>query len=140
MSNLNASPIDPGSGSFGRQRSLLARAGATGASHGSVRSYLIGFVLSVILTAIPFALVMVPGVAHSTAVAGVLAMAVAQVFVHIVFFLHMNGASEQRWNVFAFAFTGVIVMIVITGSVWIMNHLVSNLHHRIDNEAIVQPR
>jgi len=138
--NFNAPPLEPGSGSFGRQRSVLAQAGATGAAHGTVKSYLIGFALSVLLTALPFALVMVPGVSHSTAVAGVLSMAVVQVFVHLIYFLHMNGASEQRWNVFAFAFTMVIVLIVISGSVWIMNHLTTNLHHRVDNEAVIPQR
>ncbi len=141
---LNAPPLDPGSGTFGgrtadRQR---AAARAAAASHGSARSYGTGFLLSAILTVIPFALVMTPGLAsHSTIMAAVLTSAVAQIAVHLVYFLHMNTASsESRWNAFTMAFTALIVVIMVSGSVWIMHHLNSNMVHRIDNEAIVPQR
>ena len=79
-----------------------------GESHASVKSYMIGFVLSVILTAIPFGLVMDPahyGFTAETVLAAILVLAVVQVFVHVVYFLHMDRSAEQRWNVLAFAFT-----------------------------------
>jgi cytochrome o ubiquinol oxidase operon protein cyoD len=135
---LNAPPLDPGSGTFGGRTAARQKAAAAAASHGSARSYGMGFLLSAVLTVIPFAMVMVPGMSHSTVMAAVLTSAVAQVFVHVVYFLHLNLAtSDNRWNVFTFAFTGLIAAIMIAGSVWIMYHLNSNMVHRMDNEAVI---
>ncbi|WP_406667882.1 cytochrome o ubiquinol oxidase subunit IV [Gallaecimonas sp. GXIMD1310] len=97
---------------------------AAGASHGTFKSYLNGFILSIILTVIPFALVMYPGMASKVVVVITMSLAaIAQVLIQLVYFLHMNTSSEQRWNVTAFAFTGVIAFILVAGSAWIMWHL-----------------
>ncbi|MDR3432486.1 MAG: cytochrome o ubiquinol oxidase subunit IV [Rouxiella aceris] len=98
-----------------------------GASHGSLKSYIIGFVLSVILTAIPFAMVMSDTASHSLIIGTVVASAVIQIVVHLVFFLHMNTSSEDRWNLVAFLFTVVIIFIVVVGSLWIMYNLNVNM-------------
>ncbi len=99
-----------------------------GASHGSVKSYLIGFVLSVILTVIPFGLLMFPNeLSSSTILATILIFAVVQIVVHLVYFLHMNTSSEQSWNVTAFIFTVIILAIVVVGSLWVMFHLNHNM-------------
>ncbi|MFI4889267.1 MAG: cytochrome o ubiquinol oxidase subunit IV [Steroidobacterales bacterium] len=97
-------------------------------SHGSLRGYLTGFVLSVILTAIPFWLVMT-GVLDSkvaTEVA-IMTLAVVQITVHMVYFLHMNARSEDGWSIMALAFTLMLVVIVLLGSVWIIYHLNANM-------------
>ena len=57
------------------------------AGHGSYKSYAIGFILSVILTVIPFGLVMYPSLPKSLTLWIVLAFAVIQVLVHLVYFL-----------------------------------------------------
>jgi len=98
-----------------------------GASHGSQRSYVIGFLLAVVLTVIPFAVVMTSAMPRSAIVITIVAFAVVQIVVHLVFFLHMNGSSEQRWNVVAFAYAILILAIVVGGSVWIMYHLNYNM-------------
>ncbi|RTF16514.1 cytochrome o ubiquinol oxidase subunit IV [Serratia marcescens] len=98
-----------------------------GASHGSVKSYLIGFILSIILTVIPFAMVMNGTASHSTILAVVVGMAVIQVIVHLVYFLHMNTSSEERWNLVALLFTAMIIGIVVVGSLWIMYNLNINM-------------
>lgn len=98
-----------------------------GASHGSVKSYLIGFILSIILTVIPFAMVMNGTASHSTILAVVVGMAVIQVIVHLVYFLHMNTSSEERWNLLALLFTAMIIGIVVVGSLWIMYNLNINM-------------
>ena len=98
-----------------------------GASHGSVKSYLIGFILSIILTVIPFAMVMNGTASHSTILAVVVGMAVIQVIVHLVYFLHMNMSSEGRWNLVALLFTAMIIGIVVVGSLWIMYNLNINM-------------
>ncbi|MDH2436378.1 cytochrome o ubiquinol oxidase subunit IV [Pokkaliibacter sp. MBI-7] len=102
--------------------------GSGGASHGSMKSYVSGFILSIILTLVPFALVMFPGLATPvTAVIVMVIMAIAQVLVQLVFFLHMDSSSEQSWNVMAFAFTILIAVILIGGSVWIMYNMHINM-------------
>lgn len=102
-------------------------AGHSGASHGSMRSYLIGFVLSVILTVIPFAMVMNGTAPHSTILATVVILAVVQIVVHFVYFLHLNGSSEERWNLVALLFTILVIAIVVIGSLWIMYNLNLNM-------------
>jgi cytochrome o ubiquinol oxidase operon protein cyoD len=96
--------------------------------HGSRRSYLIGFGLSLVLTAVPFWLVMtgVLADAQSTAIA-IIALAFVQIVVHTLFFLHVNTRAEGGWTLMALIFTLVIVAIVISGSLWIMYHLNSNM-------------
>lgn len=99
-----------------------------GIPHVSAREYLNGFVLSVVLTAIPFALVMTKTIPDSTLAAVViLAFAVVQIVVHMVYFLHMNTKSEGGWNLVALVFTAVLVIIVLSGSLWVMHHLNTNM-------------
>jgi cytochrome o ubiquinol oxidase operon protein cyoD len=96
--------------------------------HGSLRSYMTGFALSVVLTAIPFWLVMT-GVLESkqlTAFA-VVACAVVQIVVHMVYFLHMNGRVESGWSMMALVFTMIVVVIALAGSLWVMYHLNTNM-------------
>lgn len=99
----------------------------SGASHGSMKSYLIGFILSVILTVIPFWMVMEGTATTSTILWTVVGMAVVQIVVHLVCFLHMNTSSEERWKVIAFLFTLLIIGIVVIGSLWIMYNLNINM-------------
>ena len=95
-----------------------------GAAHGSRRGYLTGFALSVLLTAIPFALVMTGVIADPRITATIVtAMAVVQIVVHMIYFLHMNGKSENGWTMMALIFTAVIVVIVIAGSLWVMYNM-----------------
>lgn len=99
-----------------------------GIPHASLREYLNGFVLSVVLTAIPFALVMTKTFSDSRVAAVVLLLfAAVQVVVHMVYFLHMNTKSEGGWNLLALVFTAVLVIIVLSGSLWVMHHLNSNM-------------
>jgi cytochrome o ubiquinol oxidase subunit IV len=97
-------------------------------AHGSLKSYMIGFWLSVLLTAIPFYLVM-SGVVTNKEATGVLlvAMAAVQIIVHMVYFLHMNGKSENGWTMMSLIFTIIVVGIVLSGSLWVMYHLNVNM-------------
>ena len=97
------------------------------AAHGTVKSYVIGFVLSVILTAIPFGLVMTHMLPVATLVPVIVAVGIVQILVHLYFFLHMNTSSSQMWNNAAFVFTVLIVGIVVIGSLWVMYHLNANM-------------
>jgi cytochrome o ubiquinol oxidase operon protein cyoD len=98
------------------------------ADHGSLKTYTIGFLLSVILTAIPFWLVMGKVFDKSSVTAMViLGFAAVQIVVHMVYFLHMNTRSEGGWSLLALIFTGVLVVIVLSGSIWVMYHLNQNM-------------
>lgn len=109
-------------------------------SHGSRRSYLLGFLLSVVLTAIPFWLVMT-GVLVSVQAAAltVFALALVQIMVHVVFFLHVDTRAEGGWTLIAFVFTTVIVAITIGGSIWIMYHLDTNMMPMPVQGALTSP-
>ncbi|RYD58477.1 MAG: cytochrome o ubiquinol oxidase subunit IV [Sphingomonadales bacterium] len=96
-------------------------------SHGSRRAYLIGFLLSVVLTAVPFWLVMTGTLTAQVTGITIVIFAVAQILVHTVCFLHVNTRSEGGWTLIAYLFTAVIVLIVIAGSLWIMYHVNGNM-------------
>lgn len=105
--------------------------------HGSYRSYLTGFVLSVILTAIPFGLVMTGGFENRLLTVGVVVgCAVVQVLVHMVCFLHMNSRAEEGWTLLSTLFTVIIVVIMIAGSLWVMFHLNTNMMPQMDHDLL----
>lgn len=96
--------------------------------HATVKGYVVGFLLSVVLTAIPFWLVMgkvlpTPGL---TAIV-ILAFAAVQVVVHMVYFLHLNAKVEGGWSMLALVFTIAVVAILMAGSIWVMYHLNTNM-------------
>jgi cytochrome o ubiquinol oxidase operon protein cyoD len=98
------------------------------AGHGTFKSYMTGFILSVILTAIPFWLVMGKVFADPTVTAAlIMIFGAIQIVVHMIYFLHMNTKSEGGWNMMALMFTIVLVIIALAGSLWVMHHLNANM-------------
>jgi cytochrome o ubiquinol oxidase subunit IV len=96
-------------------------------SSGSLLSYTAGLGLALLLTGASFIvaqtdLLWAPGVA-----AGLAVLAVAQMGVHLVFFLHIGTDSEATNNVLALAFGVFIVVLVVAGSLWIIAHLNQNM-------------
>src|SRR4051812_46950192 len=94
---------------------------------GGIRSYLIGLALSALLTIASFGLPMTglvwnPGVPVALGV-----LAVAQMGVHLVFFLHITTAPDNTNNVLALTFGVLIVTLIIAGSLWI----IANLNHNM---------
>ena len=98
-----------------------------GAAHGSLPEYLLGLSLSVILTAIPFAVVMSGALGETLSIVLILLCAIGQVMVQLIFFLHMNTSSAQIWNSVSVVFVLLLVIILIVGSLWIMQHLNHNM-------------
>jgi cytochrome o ubiquinol oxidase operon protein cyoD len=96
---------------------------SAGASRGSFKSYLTGFVLSLILTAIPFALVMSGTLSSSAILAGIFSAGIVQILVHLHYFLHLDTSSGERWNVLAMIFTLLIMVLFVGGTLWIMFNL-----------------
>jgi cytochrome o ubiquinol oxidase operon protein cyoD len=113
------------------------------AAHGSLKGYLTGFGLSILLTAIPFWVVM-GDVFRSTTTAAVvvLVFGVVQIYVHMIYFLHMNSKAEQGWTMLSMIFTVVLVLITLGGSFWVMFHLNSNMMPMSDptHETMTSPK
>ncbi len=108
--------------------------------HATVKDYVIGFGLSVLLTAIPFWLVLAKVLPSSRVTALViLAFAAVQIVVHMVYFLHMNGKVQGGWSLLALLFTGVLILIMLAGSIWVMFHLNTNMmpgHEMLDTRKV----
>ncbi|MGA7806761.1 cytochrome o ubiquinol oxidase subunit IV [Bradyrhizobium sp.] len=99
-----------------------------GPAHATRKGYLIGFGLSVILTAVPFWLVMAgPISSNMAATFAVVGLALTQIVVHMIFFLHMDTKSESGWTFMALIFTIVLIVIALSGSLWVMYHLTTNM-------------
>lgn len=92
-----------------------------------LKSYATGFVLAVVLTAIPFALVATRALPASTTLAVVAVLALVQVLVHLRYFLHLDLTRSPRENLLALSFTALLILIMIGGSMWIM----FDLHQRM---------
>jgi len=96
--------------------------------HITVGGYVTGFVLSVILTAIPFWLVMAKVFSNPTVTTFIiLGFAIVQIYVHMVFFLHMTSHAEGGWTWMSLIFMVVLVVITLSGSMWVMYHLKTNM-------------
>ena len=95
--------------------------------HASLRDYLIGFALSVVLTAIPFWLVMTMPLSAGATAAIIMGFAMAQIVVHMVFFLHMTPKAEGGWSLISLVFTIIVLGIALAGSLWVMHHLNTNM-------------
>jgi cytochrome o ubiquinol oxidase subunit IV len=94
----------------------------------AVRNYLTGFSLAAALTVTSFWIASGPSVVYGPGIPMALAaLAVGQMGVHLVFFLHITSGSDNINNVLALAFGVLIVGIVIAGSLWIMYHLNTNM-------------
>ncbi|MBB6733070.1 cytochrome o ubiquinol oxidase subunit IV [Cohnella zeiphila] len=91
-------------------------------SHGSLKSYIIGFVLSLVLTVIPLVAVLNDMVNGNAALVVLLVTAVLQFIVQLVFFMHLREEKKPRWNLMALILGIVIVLTIVLGSVWIMEY------------------
>jgi cytochrome o ubiquinol oxidase subunit IV len=99
-------------------------------AHGSLGSYVTGFILSVILTAGAFGLVMHGALEPSTALVVLAVLAFVQVVVHFVFFLHLNASPGQGWNLLSLAYTVLAAAFLIFGTIWVMHNVGMNMMSR----------
>ncbi|MDO5641206.1 MAG: cytochrome o ubiquinol oxidase subunit IV [Paracoccus sp. (in: a-proteobacteria)] len=108
--------------------------------HGSKRDYITGFVLSVILTVIPFALVMAGGFEASRMTGFVvLACAILQMMVHMVYFLHMSPRAEGGWMAISLVFSLILIIIAVVGTIWVMYHMDANMMPAMGPPAATTP-
>lgn len=95
---------------------------AHGGKHGSLKSYLIGFGLSIALTLLSFGCVMTGLVPPQLIAPALMLFCIAQVLVQLGFFLHMGLAPEQRENLMVAACALIFIAIVVIGSLWVMHN------------------
>jgi|SRR5579863_3097346 len=99
--------------------------------HGSPRGYVIGFALSVILTVAAFGLVIGGYLSPSASLIAITVLAIVQILVHLVYFLHMGlASSQQRWDSLSFAYSALCILILVIGTVWVMHNVAMNMMAR----------
>ena len=94
----------------------------------TIRTYLIGFGLSLTLTLAAFLLVAFMPLAREATLAALVAFALMQFVVQLVCFLHLGRGRGAYWNFIAFAFALFIVIVLVGGSLWIMSNLKERTH------------
>lgn len=100
----------------------------SGAAVGNLSSYIMGFILSILLTLIPYYMVVDHLIYNPVTLFGVVVLlGVIQLLVQLVFFLHLGTESKPRWNLMAFILTVVVVAILVVGAIWIMWNLQYNM-------------
>jgi cytochrome o ubiquinol oxidase operon protein cyoD len=102
------------------------RGDGSGVAQG-IRGYLIGLALATGLTAVSFFISSTGLVWQPSIPVALITLAIAQMGVHLVFFLHLTTGPDNTNNILALAFGALIVMLVIGGSLWIMAHLNANM-------------
>lgn len=95
--------------------------------HGTTASYIVGFILSLIFTAIPYYMVVNKTVSGRALLLTIMGFAVLQMLIQIFFFLHLGRGPKPFYNVVFFVSTAGIIIFVVTGSIFIMDHLQSNM-------------
>ena len=88
-----------------------------------LRSYLAGFALALLLTAIPFGLVAAGTLPTVVMIPGIFASAIVQILVHLHYFLHLDLTTRNQWYLIAILFTFLIIAIMVGGTLWILSDL-----------------
>ena len=107
-------------------------------NHATLRSYITGFLFSIMLTLVAYLFVVnhanmyMPAFTQDLIIGIILALALAQFTVQLVFFLHLGKETKPRWKLVVFLFMIGIVVIIVGGSLWIM----SNLNYRMTPQQI----
>ena len=104
---------------------------APGSPHNNVVSeyvaYVIGLGLALGLTAVSFWVASTSSLWGPGIATGLVVLAIAQMGVHLVFFLHITSGPDNTNNVLALAFGVLIVFLVMIGTIWIMAHMNANM-------------
>lgn len=95
--------------------------------HPTLGTYVTGFVVSLLLTILAYLVVVKDIVDIRLVVPVIIILAVTQLVVQLVFFLHLGRETKPRWNMMAFLFMLLVVFIVVAGSLWIMKNLQYNM-------------
>ena len=99
--------------------------------HSSIKQYSVGFIFSLILTALAF-MAVTWDYSPNTIIFLLIIFAVAQLIVQLVFFLHINKEQNPRWNLMMFLLATWFVLAIVVGSIWIM----ANLNYNMDPDEV----
>ena len=100
---------------------------------GSLHSYTLGFIMSILLTLAAYFLVVNHLLNGWGLVAAIMVLAMVQLLVQLIFFLHLSEESKPRWNLTVMAFMLIVLCVVVFGSLWIMHNL--NYHAMTPTET-----
>ncbi len=96
---------------------------ASNMNHGTLKSYVIGFVLSIILTLVAYYFVLYRILLGWPLAFTLCGFGILQALVQLIFFIHLDKEAKPRWNFIAFLFMVMVIVILVGGSLWIMYHL-----------------
>lgn len=96
-------------------------------SHGSYKTYILGFILSIVFTLIAYFLVDWKIFGQWGLTLAISILALAQAWIQLRFFLHLGEEPYPRWNFLAFLFMAFSTIIIVVGTLWIMNNLDSRV-------------
>lgn len=94
-----------------------------GTDHGSLKFYVIGFLVSLILTLLSYIAVVYQLFSGWMLVGLISLSAISQALVQLFLFLHLGSESKPRWNLMVFLFMALVLAIIVLGSLWIMYNL-----------------
>lgn len=97
------------------------------AGNRAMRSYVTGFALSILFTLLPYMAAVTKMFGNKSTVIAIIGFGVLQLFVQVVFFLHLHKRSKPHWNIIVFIFAILIVAILVVGSLWVMYNLNYNM-------------
>ena len=98
-----------------------AQAHSTNGSHGgSLKSYIIGFLLSIVLTIIPVVIIMNGLMSKTAATITIITIAALQFIVQLVFFMHIRDEEGPKFNMLTLIFGILIMLLIVVGSIWVM--------------------
>jgi cytochrome o ubiquinol oxidase subunit IV len=105
-------------------------------NHHNRTIYIVGFGLSLILTLTAYTLVVQELLSRRVLLISITILAITQLIVQLVCFLHLGNESKPRWNLMTFLFMLLVLFIVVFGSLWIMTHL--DYHNQTSPQEIVE--
>lgn len=105
---------------------------------GSHLSYIYGFLLSLVLTLAAYLLVTNKILTGPLLIVAVTGLALVQLFIQLILFLHLGSETKPRWNQLAFVSTVVVAVIIVFGSVWIMKNLDYHMTSQDINQKMLE--
>jgi cytochrome o ubiquinol oxidase subunit IV len=103
--------------------------------HGTLKSYLWGFTLSILLTAASFFVVWAKTLSGPGLIYTLISLALLQAIIQLLFFLHVGQEAKPRWETLVFYFMILVLLIIALGSLWIMHDLNDRLMSNMTMEV-----
>jgi cytochrome o ubiquinol oxidase operon protein cyoD len=95
--------------------------------HGSRLGYVVGYLAAALLTVAAFGAAQSSVLTPASVTAAIAVLAIGQMLVHLIFFLHISTTPNQRMNILALMVSLLVILLIVAGSLWIMSHLRSNM-------------